>query len=118
MVGANGLHGVMSRSIAAEGMRVVQEREYPYFYNPMWGLFGDGTPGPSGTYYYRSAEHRVFFWNIFDQVLIRPELLSRFDNKELEIIKSDGEVSFLSNNGLPDINIASDHFPIMFRLEL
>jgi len=118
VVSANGLHGVMSRSIAEKGTRVVQSRKYPFFYNPMWGLFGDGTPGPSGTYYYSSAEHRVFFWNMFDQVLIRPDLLPLFDNKELEILESDGELSFLSNEGLPDADAASDHLPVMFRLAL
>ena len=118
MVNANGLHGVMSRSIAQKGTRVVQSREYPFFYNPMWGLLGDGTPGPSGTYYYSNAEHRVFFWNMFDQVLVRPDLLKRLDNRGLEILESDGEVSFLSNKGLPDKNVASDHLPVMFRLVL
>jgi hypothetical protein len=119
MVNANGLHGVMSQSIARKGTRFVQSREYPFFYNPMWGLFGDGTPGPSGTYYYdKSSEHTMFFWNMFDQVLIRPDLLSRFDNKGLEILESDGEVPFLSDTGLPDTNVASDHLPVIFRLAL
>jgi len=118
VVSANGLHGVMSRSIAEKGTRVVQRKPYPFFYNPMWGLFGDGTPGPSGTYYYRSAEHRAFFWNIFDQVLIRSDLLPLFDNKELEILESDGEVSLLSNEGLPNADATSDHLPVMFRLAL
>lgn len=118
IVNANGLHGVMSRSIAQEGTRVVQSQVYPFFYNPMWGLFSDSTPGPPGTYYYRRAEHTVFFWNMFDQVLIRPDLLPLFDNKGLGILKSDGEVSLLSKRGLPDTNIASDHLPVMFRLEL
>ena len=118
MVNANGLHGMMSRGIAQKGTRFVQSREYPFFYNTMWGLFGDGTPGPSGTYYYRNSEHTAFFWNMFDQVLIRPDLLSRFDNEGLEILESDGEVSFLSDEGLPDTNAASDHLPVMFRLAL
>jgi hypothetical protein len=118
VVSANGLHGVMSRSIAQERTRVVQSREYPFFYNQMWALFGDGTPGPSGTYYHRRAEHRVFFWNMFDQVLIRPDLLPLFDNKELEILESDGEMLLLSNKGLPDAEVASDHLPVIFRLAL
>lgn len=118
VVNANGLHGVMSRSIAEKRTRVVQSQEYPFFYNPMWGLLGDSTPGPSGTYYYGKAEHRVFFWNMFDQVLIRPDLLPLFNNKELEIPESDGEVSFLSEGGLPDANVASDHLPVVFRLAL
>lgn len=81
VVSAVGLHGVMSRRIAERGARVVQDREYPFFYNPMWGLLGDASPGPPGTYYYPSSEHVVFFWNMFDQVLIRPELLHLFKQR-------------------------------------
>jgi len=115
---ANGLHGVMSRRIAEKRQRVVQAREYPFFYNPMWNLFGDATPGPPGTYHYKNAEHKVFFWNMFDQVLIRPDLLPLFRNEDLKILASDGDVSFLSSQGTPDAKIASDHFPIFFKLEL
>jgi hypothetical protein len=42
VVAANGLNAVMARRVAARRRtRVVQEREYPFFYNPMWGHFGD-----------------------------------------------------------------------------
>lgn len=118
VVSANGLHGVMSRNIAEKGTRVVQRKEYPFFYNPMWGLFGDATPGPPGTYYHSRSEHKVFFWNIFDQILIRPDLLPLFSNEDLEMVTSDGDTSFLSSQGVPDANIASDHLPIFFRLGL
>jgi hypothetical protein len=115
---AGGLHAVMAKSIAAQGARKVQERSYPFFYNPMWGHFGDASKGPPGTYYYQRAEHKVFFWNMFDQVLIRPDLLDRFDNDHLSILTSDGAVSFLSSAGKPDGSVASDHLPILFRLNL
>ena len=118
VVSANGLHGVMSRNIAEKGTRVVQAKEYPFFYNPMWSLFGDATPGPPGTYYYGRSEHKVFFWNIFDQVLIRPDILPLFSNEDMEIVTSDGDTSFLSSQGVPDANIASDHLPIFFRIGL
>jgi hypothetical protein len=88
------------------------------FYNPMWSLFGDWSPGPAGTYYYSNSEHRVFFWNIFDQVLIRPDLLDRFSNEELKVLDSDGNVSFLSPRGVPNVKLGSDHLPILFKLEL
>ncbi len=118
VVSAIGLHGVMSRTIAEKRKRTVGGTEYPFFYNPMWGLFGDATPGPPGTYYYSRSEPRVFFWNMFDQVLIRPDLLHRFSNEDLEIVESDGDTSFISRRGVPDTNVASDHLPIFFRLRL
>ena len=118
VVNANALHGVMCRHVAKEKQRVVQGRAYPYFYNPMWSLLGDASPGVPGTYFYRSAEHTVYFWNMFDQVLIRPDLLSAFSNEDLEILLSDGVTSLLSENGLPNAGAFSDHLPVLFRLRL
>lgn len=118
MIAANGLNAVMARMLAARETRTVQAHEYPFFYNPMWGHFGDAIDGPSGTFYYGSSEHVTYFWNMFDQVLIRPELLSIFRNEELKILSDSSERSFLTANGLPDISVASDHLPILFRLNL
>lgn len=116
VISANGLNGVMSRQIASKRVRVVQGREYPFFYNPMWNLFGDESEGPPGTFYYSSSKHKTFFWNIFDQVLIRPDLLPFYNVNDLEIIKSDGHISLLTADNLPDTNTASDHLPVFFRL--
>ena len=118
VVNANGLHGVMSRHIAEKRQRKVQGRNYPFFYNPMWSLLGDASPGPPGTYFQSRAEHTVFFWNTFDQLMIRPELLRFFNNEDLEILQSDGTISFLSRNGLPDGKLVSDHLPVYFKLRL
>jgi hypothetical protein len=118
VVSANGLHGVMCRRIAARKERVVQGKKYPFFYNPMWGLFGGATSAPPGTYYYRSSEPVAFFWNMFDQVLIRPDLTPLFSHQDLKILTSDGSISLLSPRGLPDDKIASDHLPIFFRIML
>lgn len=118
VVSAGGLHGVMTRSIAGKRTRKVHGREYFFFYNPMWSFLGERPSGPPGTYYYSSSEHRVFFWNIFDQVLIRPDLLSCFSDKDIEILHADKTTSLLSSEGLPDVNAASDHLPVLFRLRL
>jgi hypothetical protein len=115
VVNANGLHAVMARDIALKGMRTVQGQEYPFFYNPMWGRFGDETEGPCGTHYFPHSGHKSFFWNIYDQVLLRPSLLSHFHNEELKILTSDGKQSLLSESGLPKV---SDHLPILFKLDL
>jgi hypothetical protein len=118
LVSANGLHGVMTREIALRRHRTVQDKRYPFFYNPMWGYFGDRTDDPAGTYHYPQSAHVSYFWNIFDQVLIRPDLLSAFKNDDLIILRSDGEKLLVTSNGFPDHENASDHLPILFRLSL
>jgi len=118
MVAATGLNAVMARMIAARETRTVLAHEYPFFYNPMWGHFGDAIEGPSGTFYDGRSEHLTYFWNMFDQVLIRPELLSMFRNEELRILSVAGERTLLTAKGLPNTSVASDHLPILFRLDL
>jgi len=118
VVSASGLHGVMTRQIAAKEKRIVQGREYPFFYNPMWGRLGDETEGPAGTHYYQKAEHINYFWNTFDQVLLRPSLLPFFRNEDLKVLTDDGETRLISGGGLPNKSLGSDHLPIIFRLHL
>ena len=118
IVGAVGMHAVMTRETASRGSRVVRGSSYPFFYNPMWGRFGDTSEGPAGTYYDYRSEQATFFWNMFDQVMLRPSLMSHFENEELKILTSDGDTSLLSPRGLPDRSFGSDHLPILFKLNL
>jgi hypothetical protein len=128
IVGAEGLNAVMTREIARRETRRVDGVDHPFFYNPMWGHFGDrdheqhppGSPAhdPPGTCYYPSAESRWYFWNIFDQVLLRPELLPLFRNEDLKILTTDGATALLDRHGHPDRNTASDHLPLLFRLAI
>ena len=75
LAGAGGLHAVSCREVARREERTIRGRPYRLFYNPMWGVFGDRTPGPPGTYY-RSAGGAVnYYWNVYDQVLLRPALM-------------------------------------------
>jgi hypothetical protein len=116
VVAAKGLHAVNTKGVASRGTRVIQGREYPFFYNPMWGILGDHSPGPPGTYFHQRAEQRVYFWNAFDQVLVRPELISRFDSTSLRVHSEVGGVVLEKASGTPDPLVASDHFPITFAL--
>ncbi len=118
MVKTTGLHSVMSQQIAQKISRIVQGKGYKFFYNPMWNFLGDFAPYPAGTHYYQTSEHIAYFWNMFDQVLIRPELLDVFSNEDLKIIDSVGKQSLLNDNGLPNTNLASDHLPLFFSLKL
>lgn len=118
LIKANGFNATMSARIALEETKVVQGKKYKYFYNPMWGLFGDIFSIPVGTYYYKRAEHINYQWNIFDQVLIRPSLIQNFDKKSLKIIHKIGRnTSLITSNETPNKKI-SDHLPITFALNL
>jgi exonuclease III len=117
MVGAAGLHSVMSRQVAARGSRTVKGNDYQFFYNPMWNYLGDGNGDTAGSYYFDSAQHVNYYWNVFDQLLLRPELAERFDPSRLRILKSAGMRSLLRRNGRPDSTNSSDHLPIVFELE-
>jgi hypothetical protein len=113
---AHGLHAVMVRSKAAEATREILGEAYRMFYNPMWGCFGDRTAGPPGTFYLSSSKPLNHFWNIYDQVLLRPALADSLAG--LDILDSCGGAPLLTRGGLPDRAAASDHLPVLFRLDL
>jgi hypothetical protein len=128
IVGAEGLNATMSRFVAGKEERKVDGVKYPFFYNPMWSFFGDSTHAdqppsspmhePPGTCYYGAGESRWHYWNIFDQVLLRPSLLPCFNNKDLQIVTTDGTTRLVDANGLPESRRLSDHLPIVFRLNI
>lgn len=116
VVAAAGLHAVMSREVASRQSRTVNGREYRFFYNPMWNHFGDAYSDTAGSYFYSSSEQVSYFWNVFDQVLIRPDLAAKFDLESLRILKSAGRQSLVRGNGRPNSTQYSDHLPIVFDL--
>jgi len=116
MIKANGFHATMSHKLAKEEKRKVQFSEYDYFYNPMWGLFGDIANDPCGTYYYRNAELVNYQWNIFDQILLRPSIADNLDKKSIKIITNDGSKNLITKKGIPNKQLYSDHLPITFTL--
>jgi endonuclease/exonuclease/phosphatase family metal-dependent hydrolase len=118
LVSAAGLNAVMTRDLAERRSRTVQSRAYPFFYNPMWSYFGDRHDGPPGTYYYERSEHVCYFWNVFDQVLLRPDLMNRCALDGVRILTRAGRLSLLSNDGKPNAEQASDHLPLLFELDL
>lgn len=117
VVTARGLHGVMTRIVAAQDGRSVSHRDYRYFFNPMWKFFGDGTASPPGTCYYApEGSHRAFHWNMYDQVLIRPDLLPYYADDSVRIIHTLGGEPLTKSNWIPNRAVGSDHLPIRIRL--
>ena len=87
MIAASAMHSIPCAKTAAKGARIIKGRKYTMFYNPMWNMFGDfeGTPG---TYYHYSSSYDVIFWNMLDQVIMRPHLVQCFDKGSLKILNS------------------------------
>jgi hypothetical protein len=114
--------------VAEKEERKIDGVKYPFFYNPIWSHFGDSTHAefppasplyePPGTCYYPAGESRWHYWNIFDRVLLRPSLLPYFNNKDLQIVTSDGTTRLIDANGLPERNLLSDRLPILFSLNV
>jgi hypothetical protein len=114
MLGCGAFHAVPSRRVAARGSRKVSGSDYRLFYNPMWSFFGDLHASPPGTYYYDKGQPIAPFWNVFDQVLVSPELLDSFDATSLQVLSMAGSQGLVNGAGLPCV---SDHLPIVFRLD-
>lgn len=112
MTKVTGLHSVSSKDVALKFKRIVRQKEYKMFYNPMWNKFGD-FKGVAGTYYYAGSTAEEIFWHIFDQVVIRPQLISRFEEDKLNIItKIQGDIILNKNTKI----MVSDHLPIEFEI--
>ena len=54
---------------------------------------------------------------MFDQVLIRPELINGFEPAKLRIVTAIGGSPLVEQDGRPDSGNYSDHLPIVFELE-
>jgi hypothetical protein len=117
LVAAGGIHGVMARETAAKKERTVQGEQYPFFYNPTWSLFGDIPSGPPGTIYYEKAEDVCLFWGLFDQVLIRPDLLESFDTSSLRVVTEAKGQKLVCEKGRPT-KALSDHLPLVFSVKI
>jgi hypothetical protein len=116
IVGAAGLNATMVRNRALKESRNIRGERYPFFFNPMWGLFGGYEDKPPGTYYRDSAQQVNYYWNMFDQVLIRPSLLGMLPQDGIEIVTRAGRFPLLTATGLPNRASASDHLPLLFSL--
>lgn len=117
LVDADAFHSVMSQLIARKESRNVRKVKRKFFYNPMWSRMGDLSDGPPGTYYYQASKNFELFWNTFDQVLIRPDLLTTFRKETLKVVTEIGTNQFLETDKINQDDF-SDHLPIMIELEI
>jgi len=110
MVVPYAFNSVCCPKIACEITRTVQQREYSYFFNPTWKVYDDKGTGVYGSYYYPSPSgKRAFHWNNFDQALIRPQLLAKYEC-DFQLLHS------IVDYDITKTNRYSDHYPIMLEL--
>ena len=114
-VNARYFHGIPVYEESRRESRDVAGQEYYMFYNPMWNFLGDFHE-PYGTYYCNTGDAVNPYWNIYDQVLIRPALRKRFADEGLRVLTGTERISLLDVNRHPDRRI-SDHLPIMFEIK-
>lgn len=114
-IDASGFHGIPILEVTEKEKRTIAGKEYRMFYNPMWRFFGDES-FPYGTCYFANSDTDNIFWNIYDQVLIRPSLKDRFVSSSLRIITETKTQRLLNSKGHPNKNI-SDHLPIIFEIQ-
>ena len=115
LINARYFHGIPIYEEAKRKSRIIAGKEFYMFYNPMWNLLGDAQE-PYGTYYRSAADTFNPYWHIYDQVIIRPSLRSRFVDGNLKIITGSANVSLLDKNKHPNHSI-SDHLPITFEIK-
>jgi hypothetical protein len=115
MVSIDGFHSVMCLNTALKIKRKVDREEYRYFFNPMWAIQGNHKNTVLGTYYHHKNPIS-YVWNLFDQVILRPSLVNKFDITQLEVVTTAGGISLLTEKGLPNSKKYSDHLPIKFKI--
>ena len=115
IISTTGLNAISDKNyLKSKISKKIDQTEYNYFYNPMWNFFGDKEE-PMGTYYYRSSGSVSYEWNIFDQILIRPELINYLRDDSVKIISNINTQSLLSKYSRPNKKY-SDHLPVTIDL--
>ncbi|MCY9665126.1 hypothetical protein M5X11_09160 [Paenibacillus alginolyticus] len=122
MVELDGFNAVISKDVAIGGKKTFLGKQYPYLYNPSWHLHGNINNAESvpGTYYYNGEDS--IYWYLFDQVVISPSIISRFDYSNFKIITEIPNLAGVSKQLLggrkrrPNRRLYSDHLPIRCKI--
>ncbi len=125
LVDADALHAVMTRDLAL-GRHVERPQGLPLFLQSDVEFSGrlapPGPAGPShrlppGTHFYGpSGELATHFWQMYDQILLRPDMMDRL--LHLEVMVTDGVAPLVTPSGRPKSQALTDHLPIHFILDL
>jgi exonuclease III len=114
MMAVDAFNSLSCRKDAGRMQREYYGRSHKFFYNPSWGLLGDMNGSP-GTYYHSSPALLSRYWNMLDQVILRPEISNRFDVNLFAVLSKVRGRRLVDRNGRPSV---SDHLPIIFSIKI
>lgn len=112
---ASALHAIPFAGETSKSTRTVSGRKYHKFYNPTWKFYSNRSV-PYSTYYYNNSDMINLYWNIFDQVIIRPQLINAFIDDSLSIITETKNHNLLKKK-IPNKDKYSDHLPLFCSVE-
>lgn len=111
----HGFNATMSITKAKKKFRKVEGETKLFYFNPTWKLMGDNKI-VQGTYYNNGdQQEKSIFWYSFDELLIRPYFIDRFDWDYFGIIEKANNYNFINNAKIDKSNY-SDHLPIKFEI--
>lgn len=122
MLHQEGFHALPTQLLDSE----ISYYSIPYktFYNPTWQKFGDYeiineefSIRPGGTFYYDNSSDLNYYWYIFDQVIMRKEIIKHFSFKDFKIIRGLTQNSEFIKNNIPNGEVYSDHLPLTFTIK-
>ena len=113
--GVYGFNATMSIPKAKKILRTVDGEPKYFYFNPTWKLMGDNK-NAQGTYYNNSdQQERSIFWYSFDEILIRPYFIDKFNWEYFGIIEKT-KMHKLVSSEIINKNDYSDHLPIKFEI--
>lgn len=118
IISSEGFFALNSKKEVQKGKIVTYGETRKVFFNPSWQLFHNKKNGTQGSYYFREGIGKNHCWNVFDQVLISSPLLGKFVYEEFKILYKIKDKELYNLHGRPDKIKYSDHFPIIFKLNI
>jgi len=115
VAGVFGFNATMSITKARKQYRKVENEKRYFYFNPTWKLMGDNKL-VQGTYYTDNDQHDLsMFWYSFDEVLIRPYFIDKFNWEFFGVVERTTEYSFIKGHKINNIAF-SDHLPLKFEI--
>lgn len=115
IIGVNGFNATKSKINALKISRSAYNEKRYFYFNPTWKLMGENKL-VQGTYYNSSdSQGKSIYWYSFDEVLIRPYFIDKFNWDYFSIVERTKKHDFVPNSVI-DKDRYSDHLPLKFEI--